>query len=171
MRSEFYITKEKEEALLERLSITIRERYPELNPTNTLLLMVSPDYSANVAMRVAHDLSQDGEMLDILPIDVPYPDEDAKPFQAKAYENLLTYFKYSGVEYKNYLLVEAGIIRGGNYGWLVELLSSTVTGNIITTAMFENIYSKFKSDIVMEYYNDPTQDLTFYFEKYNKHWI
>ena len=41
---------------------------------------------------------------------------------------------------------------------------------IITLTMFENIDSKFKSDLVGEYYNDKTQDLTFWWEKENKHW-
>jgi hypothetical protein len=36
--------------------------------------------------------------------------------------------------------------------------------------LFENIGSVFKSDIVGSYYDDQTQDLTFYFERYNKHW-
>ena len=41
---------------------------------------------------------------------------------------------------------------------------------IITLTMFENIDSKFKSDLVGEYYDDKTQDLTFWWEKENKHW-
>jgi hypothetical protein len=45
-----------------------------------------------------------------------------------------------------------------------------VTGEIVTATMFENINSKFKSDVVANYYDDYEQDLTFYYEKPNKHW-
>jgi hypothetical protein len=36
--------------------------------------------------------------------------------------------------------------------------------------MMENIHSIIKSDYVGEYYDDELEDLTFYFEKFNKHW-
>lgn len=45
-----------------------------------------------------------------------------------------------------------------------------ITGEIITATMFENVNSKFKSDVVANYYDDDEQDLTFYYEKPNKHW-
>ena len=64
------------------------------------------------------------------------------------------------------------MIRGGNYEfvtlWMKKHLGLRIP--IITLTMFENIDSKFKSDIVGEYYDDKTQDLTFWWEKHNKHW-
>jgi len=45
-----------------------------------------------------------------------------------------------------------------------------VTQNIKTLALYENSGSKFKSDFVGEYYDDETQDLTFWWEQYNNHW-
>jgi hypothetical protein len=36
--------------------------------------------------------------------------------------------------------------------------------------MYENIHSIYKSDFVGEYYDDKTQDLTFWWEKENNHW-
>ena len=72
--------------------------------------------------------------------------------------------------YKYYLLVEGGVIRGGNYTWLTKLFRNKVTGNIITASLYENIGSRFQSDVVAEYYDNTKQDLTFYFERENKHW-
>jgi hypothetical protein len=43
---------------------------------------------------------------------------------------------------------------------------SCYPGNTI----FENIDSRFKSDLVGEYYDDKTEDLTFWWENDNKHW-
>jgi len=171
MRKELYITRDLEEVTIDLLSNAIKFKYPDLTPDNTLILMVSPDYSATVAMHVAHNLSQDGEMCDILPIHIPYPDEkDISKYKSKADRDVDDYFKFTDKEYTNYLLVEAGVIRGGTYTWLVELLSKKLTGRIITAALFENRESKFQSDVVASYYSDSKQDLTFYFEEENKHW-
>ena len=169
-RKIFYVSDTDEKILLERLIVLIQESYPELNPKNTLVLMVSPDYSATVAMHVAHGLSKDGEMCDILPINVPYPDEQVDIYLSKAIKDLDAWLEFSETEYENYLLVEAGVIRGGNYTWLTNMLCKKVTGNIITSSLYENIGSKFKSNVVAEYYDDSVEDLTFYFERENKHW-
>ena len=171
MRKELYITQDLEQATIVMLSDQIMVKYPELTPENTLVLMVSPDYSATVAMHVAHNLSKDGEMCDILPIHIPYPDEkDITKYKEKADRDVDDYFKFTDKEYTNYLLVEAGVIRGGTYTWLTELLKKKLSGRIITAALFENKESKFKSDVVASYYTDSKQDLTFYFEQENKHW-
>ena len=171
MRKELYISQDLEQATIVMLSDQIMVKYPELTSENTLVLMVSPDYSATVAMHVAHNLSKDGEMCDILPIHIPYPDEkDISDFISKADRDIDDYFKFNDKQFTNYLLVEAGVIRGGTYTWLTNLLRSKLTGRVITTALFENTGSKFKSDVVANYYNDDNLDLTFYFERYNKHW-
>lgn len=159
-----------EKVLIPKLINLIQESYPELGPDNTLVIMVSPDYSATVAMHVAHGLSKDGEMCDILPIHVAYPDENVEPYLAKAIKDIDAWFEFTDSKYKNYLLVEAGVIRGGTYSWLTNLLNVKLQGNIITTSLYENIGSKFKSNVVAEYYDDTIQDLTFYYERENKHW-
>ena len=159
-----------EQVLITRLIKLIQESYPELNPENTLVIMVSPDYSATVAMHVAHGLSKEGEMCDILPIHVAYPDEDVEPYLTKAIKDIDAWFEFSDTPYENYLLVEAGVIRGGTYSWLTNLLKLKLRGNIITSSLYENIGSKFKSNVVAEYYDDATEDLTFYYERENKHW-
>lgn len=173
MRTEYIITRVKELALMEQFPLVIKEQYPDLTPENTLVIMVSPDYSASVAMHMAHGLSKNGEMCDILPIHIPYPDANEyikMQYKQRARKELLNYLVYSDRPYKNYLLVEAGVIQGNTYKWLVEEFSQLLSGRIITAALFENKHSGFKSDVVMEYYDNETQDLTFYFEQENKHW-
>jgi hypothetical protein len=171
MRKPFIISRLKEAKLTAVLIQKIKRYDPDLDPTNTLVLMVSPDYSASVAMHVAHGLSKDGEMCDLLHI----PDPDATPaevlrYQERARKDLLQNMSYSDRIYKNYLLVEAGVIRGGTFTWLTEMLKKMVGGEIITAALCENKRSAFKSNVVATYYDDQTQDLTFHFEQPNKHW-
>jgi len=170
MRKPLLVTAAKEKKLIVALTNKLIEKYPDVSADNTLLVMVSPDYSATVAMHLAHNLSVDGEMCDVLPIHVPYPDEDEYPYVRKADQDIDNWFKFSDDFYKYYLFVEAGVIRGGNYTWLTKLFKKKVTGQIITTSLYENIGSRFKSDVVAEYYDDTKQDLTFYFERENKHW-
>ena len=170
MRKTLLVSALKERRLIAELSKKIIEKYPDLTPKNTLVVMVSPDYSATVAMHVAHNLSKDGEMCDILPIHVAYPDETINKYVDKANIDLHHYFEFNDTVYTNYVLVEAGVIRGGTYTWLTNLFKKKLVGNIITTTLYENIGSKFKSDVVGEYYDDSKQDLTFYFERENKHW-
>jgi len=170
MRKELLVTAAKEKKLIVALTNKVIEAYPDASADNTLLVMVSPDYSATVAMHLAHNLSKDGEMCDILPIHVAYPDEDVYNYVRKADEDIDSWLNFSDVQYKYYLLVEAGVIRGGTYTWLSKLFRKKLMGITITTTLYENIGSKFQSDVVGEYYDDTKQDLTFYFERENKHW-
>jgi thiamine phosphate synthase YjbQ (UPF0047 family) len=170
MRKPLLVTAAKEKKLIATLTNKVIEVYPDISPANTLVVMVSPDYSATVAMQVAHNLSVHGEMCDILPIHVAYPDEDVYKYVRKADQDIDSWLKFSDVQYKYYLLVEAGVIRGGTYTWLSKLFRKKLMGITITTTLYENIGSKFQSDVVGEYYDDTKQDLTFYFERENKHW-
>jgi len=161
-----FITREKEWELLQRLETIVNSS--DFNPENTALLMVSPDYSATVAMHLAHAWSRNGEMLDIIPVEVPYPDEQHEEYREKFLKQFTNKSQYSKV-----ICVEAGIIRGGNWRWLVDTLMEDfhyIRKNITLVALCENVNSKTKSDYVGEYYNDDEEELMFYFEKYNKHW-
>ena len=160
-----FITREKEWELIQKL-LTIVDS-SEFDPADTAVLMVSPDYSATVAMHLAHAWSRNGEMLPIIPIDVPYPDEEYDSY----YNKMLMQVDIR--MYNKLILVEAGIIRGGNWNWIVNLLTDGWAydrKDLTLVAMCENVNSKVKSDYVGEYYDDSKEELMFYFEKYNKHW-
>jgi hypothetical protein len=136
------------------------------HPENTLAVIVSPDYSSTVGMHVAHHLSKDGEMLDLAYIDVPYPDEEKQPFIDKFLKSdaIQSYKKYHHV-----LLIEAGVITGGNYTWITNILKENSI-EYVTVTLFQNIHSKYNCDIVGRYYDHNLHELEFYWEKYNKHW-
>lgn len=141
----------------------------ETSPVNTCVAIVSPDYSATIGMHVAHHLSKMGEMPDILHIEVPYPDESADYYRDKFMDpnnpnGIVSFYKYEKV-----ILVEAGIITGGNYTFL-EKVFNLHNIELITVAQYENVHSKFQCDIVGAYYDSKVAELEFYWERYNKHW-
>jgi len=161
-----FITREKEWELIQRLETLVDSS--DFDPTNTVVLMVSPDYSATVSMHLAHSWSRHGDMLPLLTVEVPYPDEDYLMYKDKFLAMYSDIKKYSKV-----VCVEAGIIRGGNWQWILDTLIADfkyTRENITLVAMCENINSKVKSDYVGEYYDDNEKELMFYFEKFNKHW-
>lgn len=162
----FFITREKESELIQRL-LTIVDN-SKFNPKDTVLLMVSPDYSATVAMHLAHAWSVQGEIIPIITVDVPYPDEDHLNYKDQLRS------KYLDIkQYKNIICVEAGIIRGGNWAWILDTLTREFEykrENITLIALCENTKSRTQSDYVGEYYDDDKEELMFYFERYNKHW-
>lgn len=171
-RVEYLVDRDKEGKLIEQLCRGIREKFPELHAGNTLVVMVSPDYSATVAMHVAHELSYEGEMADLLTIDVPYPDQHKELFVNIAANKFMEQLiRSSNHHYPNVLLVEAAVIRGSNYRWLTALINELLETNIVTATMLENTHSVFKSDVVAEYYDNEQQDVTFYYERFNKHWL
>jgi hypothetical protein len=172
MRKELMISRLEEAQAIDQLSELLKKKYPDVNASNALVVMVSPDYSASVAMHLAHELSYNGEMCNLLCIDVPYPDEEVETFIEKASRDIYKHLRFSGRKYENIILVEAGVIRGSNYKWLTQLFGVILPmpTQIITTALYENSGSAFKSDVVAQYYDYDTQDLTFYYEKPNKHW-
>lgn len=161
-----FITREKEWELIQRL-LTIVDS-TDFDPSTTAVIMASPDYSATVAMHLAHAWSRRGEMLTIIPVDVTYPDETPEPYISKMQMQAADIRAFH-----NLVLVEAGIIRGGNWAWMLRVLGEwgyTRDKNITLVAMCENKHSKVKSDYVGEYYDDNTHELMFYFERFNKHW-
>lgn len=162
----FFITREKEWELIQRLLTVVDET--DFDPQDTAVLMVSPDYSATVAMHLAHAWSRKGEMLNVIPVDVTYPDEQPEPYIQKML------MQAGDIRpFKKLILVEAGIIRGGNWKWILEVLIDTwgfKREDLTLIAMCENINSKIKSDYVGEFYDDEKEELMFYFERFNRHW-
>jgi len=156
-----------------RLMNTLRDSLLSagIDASNTIIVTVSTDYSSVIGQYLRHQLTKDGEICDGFGIDVPYPDQT---FNGKFIQELCEMFRINldSIAKKNILLVEAGIIRGGNYTKVVDIIKNTLEIKlpILTLAMYENIHSIYKSDFVGEYYNDKTQDLTFWWEKENNHW-
>ncbi len=169
-RLPYYISQKKETDL----SLVLAEDLlsENFNASNTVIITVSTDYSSNVGQLLRHALSYDMEICDGFGVDVPYPDEiwDEKYiFELKELFKLYLY-KFKG---KKILFVEAGVIRGGNYTFLSNFLEECldIKDNVFYLSLFENRSSIFKSNFVGEYYDNETQDLTFWWEKDNKHWI
>lgn len=161
-----FITREKELELIQRLETIVD--CSQFDPETTAVIMASPDYSATVAMHLAHAWSKRGDMLHIIPVQVTYPDETPLPYMIK-FRNQ----KPEVTHYKKLVCVEAGIIRGGNWSWMLQMLTGEFgfsREDITLVALCENVNSAVKSDYVGEYYDDDKEELMFYFEKYNKHW-
>jgi hypothetical protein len=168
MRNEYLVTAREELELLEKLRNTLLG--VGVNSKNTIIVTVSTDYSSVVGQYLRHQLTKDGEICDGFGIDVPYPDETWTDEYISRVQQMFRMFSRD-VKDKTILLVEAGVIRGSNYKKVIEIIRQlAVDEPIATLAMFENVNSKFKSDFVGKYYNDDEEDLTFWWERYNKHW-
>jgi len=169
MRPEFEVSQKQETVLIYDLSRELLER--DINAGNTVIVSVSGDYSCIVGQILRHSLSHDGEICDGFSVDVPYPDQTWDDRYLLELRSLFDLYRYK-LEDKNILLVEAGVIRGSNYKFMIEYLRDGlgITNKIETLALYENSGSKFKSDFVGEYYNDELEDLTFWWEQFNNHW-
>lgn len=141
------------------------------NAFNSTIITVSTDYSSIVGQILRHHLSYDGEICDGFGIDVPYSDEE---WDDKYESEMRAQFQtHKGTfRYKTPILVEAGVIRGSNYKFVTQWMRKYLgyDGKIITLALYENLGSDFKSDFVGDYYDDTTEDLTFWWERENNHW-
>jgi hypothetical protein len=169
MREEKIIIWDTELSLINRLGDELTEA--GFNASNSIIISVSTDYSSIVGQLLRHRLSFNGEVAEGFGVDVPYPDEEwAEKYKKELYDTFKIHS--NGFRGKNLILVEAGVIRGGNYTFLTEWIKKYMPfdGKIITLALYENEGSIFKSDFVGEYYNDTTDDLTFWWERENKHW-
>jgi hypothetical protein len=169
MRTTKLITLNEEIQLIDKLGNELLSG--GFNASNSVIIVVSTDYSSIVGQILRHKLSFNGEVVDGFGIDVPYPDEVWNKKYVDTMSNVFQNYGYL-LQRKTAILIEAGVIRGGNYefvtSWMKKRLGVRLP--IITLAMYENVNSKFKSDVVGEYYNDSTEDLTFWWEKENKHW-
>lgn len=169
IRKPLYIDIFKEIELLGDLKYRLLE--DGLHAGNTVVVTVSTDYSSMVGQYLRHALTHDREICEGFGVDVPYPDETWDSYYVSDLRsNILNNDHLWRKNGKNLLLVEAGVIRGGNYTFVVDYLKRLYSNKILTLALYENEHSKFKSDYVGDYYDDLTQDLTFWWENDNKHW-
>lgn len=156
-----------EQSLINRISSElIRDGF---NSENTVVITVSTDYSSIIGQTLRHLLSINGEICEGFGVDVPYPDEYWNSEYMYELDSILAIYE-DKLKDKRVLLVEAGVIRGGNYTFLDNYLKSRGVRDIYTVAMFENIHSTYKSTYVGRYYDNDKEDLTFWWERYNKHW-
>jgi hypothetical protein len=168
MRVELMVDRETEFRLIDKIKdLLLNEGY---NASNSIIVTVSTDYSSIVGQMLRHELTHEGEICDGFGIEVPYPDET---WNDKYLKDVMAMFKLNNIETKNIVLVEAGVIRGGNYTKVLDIIRKDLklTQSVITVSLYENIHSKFKSNFVAKYYDDTKQDLTFWWEKQNNHWI
>ena len=169
MRANLDILQKVETDLILQLSDKLLSN--DFNASNTVIISVSADYSNIVGQILRHSLSYNKEICDGFSIDVPYPDEVWDSVYIRELDSLMNLYKYK-LTNKKVLLVEAGVIRGSNYKFIIDYFKNNLqlTEEIYTLALYENSNSKFKSDFVGEFYDNETQDLTFWWERDNKHW-
>lgn len=166
-RDLLYISRDQELALIEELVYKIQVSKPDIHPSRTCFLCVSPDYSGIVTQHLSHALSVDGEIYHIEAVNVPFPDEQAGPYRVQFEINFAEWV----LDWDQFVLIEAGVIRGSNYKWITDSMKQFIQEhNIYTVALCENMSSKFKSDFVSLYYDDYMTDLHFWWEKPNNHW-
>lgn len=153
-------------ALIQEMTYKIKMSNIDIHPSKTCFLMVSPDYSAIVTQHLSHSLSVDREIFHIESVNVPFPDEDKIDYQIEFAERFVDWSR----RWENFVLIEAGVIRGGNYTWITQQIELLSNKKYYTVALCENSNSKFKSDFVSLYYNDHIEDLHFWWEHPNNHW-
>ncbi len=157
-----FISEDKEKALIQQITYLIQVSGIDIHPSDTCFLMVSPDYSAIVTQHLSHSLSMNGEIFHIESVNVPFPDENMDEYRKDFIENYSKWSKH----WEKFVLIEAGVIRGGNYKWITDIIDK----KYYTVALCENIHSKFKSDFVSLYYDNSEVDLHFWWERPNNHW-
>jgi hypothetical protein len=167
MRELLNVSFSEEQLLIENIAAElIRDGF---NANNTVIITVSTDYSSIIGQTLRHLLSADGEICDGFGVDVPYPDENWDESYVSELNSILDIYQ-NKIGDKRILMVEAGVIRGGNYTFLEKHLRERGLAKIYSLSMFENIWSTYKSDYAGEYYNNETHDLTFWWERDNNHW-
>jgi len=166
MKDLLFISQDKEMALIQEMTYRIKRANLDIHPSDTCFLCVSPDYSGIVTQHLSHSLSVDGEIFHIEAVNVPFPDENPLKYQVDFELNYAEWL----LDWKKFVLIEAGVIRGGNYTWITQTMEKFMEGNYYTVALCENIGSTFKSDFVSLYYQDSQIDLHFWWEQPNNHW-
>jgi len=169
IRKQHLISQALETRLTLELSVSLLEN--GINASNTVVVTVSTDYSSNVGQLIRHSLTHNKEICDGFGIDVPYPDQSWDEEYKLELRSIFDLYGYK-LEGKKILFVEAGVIRGSNYKFIKDFLRNSmgISNPFFFLALFENKSSLFKSDFVGEYYDNDTQDLTFWWEQPNNHW-
>ena len=167
---DMYISKEIEDQaigrVIEGLKGVMSREWGEWVTDDVLVVCVSPDYSGIVGVRVLHGLSRDRVFPYYDCADVPFPDSSEEFVEECKLEFRLLLGQWRQSVSK-IVLVEAGILTGGNYTWMSRMIDEFGFEKPITVALVERNQSKFKCDVVGEYCE---QMPTFWWEEDNKHW-
>ena len=167
MKKLLFISQDKEMALIQEMSYKIKMSDWDIHPSKTCFLCVSPDYSGIVTQHLSHSLSMGREIFHIEAVNVPFPDESPHHYRIDFSINFQEWME----SWDNFVLIEAGVIRGGNYKWITDVMKDLASyKKFYTVSLCENIGSKYKSDMVSLYYDDSVEDLHFWWEKPNNHW-
>lgn len=150
-----YVNEELEKQLNAKVSYLTKQLVDGLGvPVERLgVICIGPDYSGTVAMQVLHGLAKNRKLPEFVVLDVPYPGESKDHYQ-QVVKLLLPHLKQ---KLDVLVLVEAAVISGNNYTWLLETLTSPggyEEKDIITVASLELQSSVFKSKIVGQVVED-----------------
>ena len=168
MKKLLFISQDKEMALIQEMSYKIKMSDWDIHPSKTCFLCVSPDYSGIVTQHLSHSLSMGREIFHVEAVNVPFPDESPHHYRIDFSINFQEWMERRD----NFVLIEAGVIRGGNYKWITDVMKDLASyKKFYTVSLCENIGSKYKSDMVSLYYDDSVEDLHFWWERPNNHWI
>jgi len=173
MRNLLFISRDRELANIQKLIYNFKRFDRDWVDEQTLMLMVSPDFSGIVSTIMSHGLSVEGKrMMYTDVIHVPDPTEDQQKFKDRLRRDFPTIRQsFEDTPMEKFIIAEAGVISGRNYVWIYDMLTKEFNvpqENIRTVALFENKHSQFKCDYVGEYYDNETQDLCFWWEKPNE---
>ena len=173
MRELLFISRDRELSNIQKLIYNFKRNDWDWIDENTLMLMVSPDFSGIVTTILSHGLSKHNQRTmytDV--VHVPDPTEDQDKFKDRFFNDFESIRKsFEDISMQKFILAEAGVISGRNYVWITDYMKDMFfihEDNIKTVALFENIHSKFKCDYVGEYYDNEKQDLCFWWENPNK---
>jgi hypothetical protein len=166
MKKLLFISQDREMALIQEMSYKIKMSDWDINPSKTCFLCVSPDYSGIVSQHLSHSLSMGREIFHIEAVNVPFPDEP--PYHYRI--NFSINYEEWKERWDNFVLIEAGVIRGGNYKWITDVMKDLSPKPYYTVALCENVNSRYKSDMVSLYYDNDAEDLHFWWERPNNHW-
>ena len=164
-----FISQAEETAGIQKMIYDFKRFYPDFVDKETLMLMVSPDFSGIVSTIMAQALSIPGEpLMYIDAVHVPDPDEDPQLFKERFRKDFPAIREsFEGYPMQKFILVEAGVISGRNYSWLTEMMIKefgVLRQNIITVALYQSSKAKFQCNLVGDYYDHENEDLCFWWE-------
>jgi len=157
-----YVSRDAELSNIESVIAKIKNSGWDIHPSKTCLLCVSPDYTGIFAQLVSHGLTVDDEIYCIETVQVSFPDEDIQEYKEVFEANFAKWRN----QWSNFLVLEAGVIKGNTFTWVAEVMKGT---DFKTVALYQAKESKYQCDLVGHCYESSESELEFWWEKPNKH--